>query len=293
MTLVVSWFEDGLSPNRIVMMADARASLAKGKTLYTDDAIKLFSIEVRCRNVPLSIEMDERWPTYYSTTFGIGISGDIFEAMTLVEWLRRFFRRLTIEEGQPKPKFEEIADIVSQATTLFRQRRQAKVEEPVHFLVCGYCPHDGQPWAATIECASASNTASVTGLYHLTPGEPWMIGDIGPTAKDMSHRLQQRIQKRRKEYERKHRGKPDADVEVALRGYAMGKKLEQELIDSIADEFQTSIGGPIDKLELVLLDGGAVPDFTADRDAETLADKLPPLSASNLGYLRWAAKVGR
>jgi len=215
------------------MVADSRATFNQGKTLYTEDAIKLFHIEMCCRDLPTFASPDDTWPCYYSTKIAIGFSGEIVEAMMIIEWLRRYFRRLVAQQGAPRPSFREIANIVCEATTLFRQRRTTKIERQIQFLVSAFCPTTGEPHAATIECREKSDKASITGIYSLQPGVPWMIGDISGASSQASQRLQSRIQKARLEYQEKHGTEIDADVEAARRGHALGKQLEQELIEAI------------------------------------------------------------
>jgi hypothetical protein len=299
-TLVLCWYDDGLCPNRIVMVADARASLEKGAITYTDDAVKLFELGICFRTLPLLPTEDEGWPQYFATKFVIGYSGDCFESMTIVAWPQRYCRRLlskptcTSAEGhRDRASFEDLAGAVRAATTAFRRRRKYKMEGRIQFLLAGYCPVKALPHAAIIECGAKNDDAELTHLSQLVSGQPWMIGDIHRSAKEATERLQARIQKARLDFDKKAHGQIDADVETARRGHVQGKQLEEMVLTAVGDEFRLTIGGPVDKLELVLKEGRGVLDVTAQADAATIPDLLPDLAQGTVQYTKIGQTFGR
>ena len=212
--------------------------------------------------------------------------------MTIIALAKRFFRRLAAPANdKPIPTFKELATSFAELARRFRHRRRCKLEPDTgcFFLLLGYCPRSSEPSGALIECTAAVDLT----FFPLVVGEPWMICEGSKRAESESRELQSRIKKAREQFKQKHGDKLDADVEVARRGHAMNKQLEQEVIDAIDEQFKRSIGGHLDKAELVLVARGVgAADFTHGNVAGNLLSSVPA-TANGLAYVHLLQKTGR
>jgi len=301
MTIACCWLDDSYGRSRITAVADARVAVesAPGKwTPLNDTTTKLFRIPVSCfAHFDCSVGTWVR--PYYSMDVGFAFAGYCLEAMSIAALFRQVVERLVLidpaEGARPRPEPRRLVDLLLEITQKYFAAHQADL--PVEFLLFGYSPTDSKPWVAQVVKKKGAEAMLQYVSYDLALEDNiWSIGDVGAgTAfKARVSGVRKQVRKRGE-----HRAEAptaqgeEADLEQAKLRRASLKATERSIQEELENEFNVSVGGVLQKMEIYpLAEEGAVGVISRDNQQAHLLDVTTPVG-DGLAYVPIVESMGK
>jgi hypothetical protein len=254
--------------------------------------VKLFRVPVKCHYL---VDLDPDTGTwrepYYQTEIAIGFAGYCFEAMTIIILFCRAMEQLVSidPEAHPLPERNRISAVLEKITNDYFTGHSNPQTQRVEFLLFGFSSEQ-VPWVAVIRYVSGG-PATIELLQEMIRGQVYSVGDgAGASFRRSVEDVLGRIRKH------SERLRPDGDgdeheLEKARHSDAQKKAVEENALKILEAEYNRTVGGNIQKLELYRIDGGAVVAFTRESRSDIL-DHLPP-AAPGLAYMPIGETMGR
>lgn len=219
MTVVCCWLDTSYSRRRVTAIADSRAAIKNDSGNWTplnDVTTKLFKTRVNCYRLSGLDPTTGVWSDpYYATDIGIGFAGHCFEAMSTIALYQRCVDQLVADSDRdPRPDPIKLAHIlVAIASRWFRDHRSVNGHE-VAFLLFGFSPLDGEPWAAQVEHSRGNDAKLIRCSYPLDAKSVFSIGDVGSEERFQASvaKIRQRIQKHAKGCQRRSKSDPPSGL---------------------------------------------------------------------------------
>jgi len=298
MTIVCCWLDNSYSRSRITAIADARASVRLSPTVtqaVNDNTTKLFKTIVNCYELSGLNMATGSWDNpYFSTEIGLGYAGSCYEAMSIIALFQRCASQL-VSDAVPasKPRPDGIATMLVEIAARWFSTHVCADDVTVTFLLFGFSPLDGKPWAAEIRCTKAKGVRLENVSWDLTESETYICGDMALAGKQDIEKFRHRIQKHGRSVrdDRDTESRCESELARAKHSIAEKKFLEKVVLDDIASEFRSSIGGVLQKIEIVPIDGNRGVASYSRHDATDILDGLSQVG-NNLGFIPTAAALG-
>jgi hypothetical protein len=300
MTLVCVRLDESYSTPRWTALADTRATVpATDHSLKTvaDTTVKLFAIPVRCYR----IDADTLTPVigawrepYFETKVGLGFSGHCFEALMIVEHVRRLIGALgTPIEGRPLPCKEGLIHLIAKATENYFASHSGEGNPALQMVLFGF--DKDRPWIGKVSWDRRSGLRfEVDWANRDTLIAIGASGAFEQRARDW----RRRVQKHKAKIAARRAAKPvgdDADFakEVSGLDVAYKKIVEEEMLAKIDSEFVHEIGGVLQRLELGSDGGKVVAGFTQDDRPYLQGVSVSVAKDALLGPIPIIEKMGR
>lgn len=301
MTIVCCWLDDSASRRRVTAIADARASIRdqKGNWLpLNENTTKLYKACVTCHRMSDLNMTTGKWSApYYITEMGIGFAGGCFEAMSIITLYQRCVEQLVVDgDHTPKPDAYLLTQMFAEIATRWFQGHKSAGEQEAAFLLFGFSAVDGAPWAAKVvrhfgqkaELCEFSNPLDSQSVYS--------IGDVGeiPEFKTKVAALRKRVQKHAEGIRsgKTQEERWEVDIEHAKHSSADKKSVEQFVLEAMSNEFNKTVGGVLQKLEVFPCEENrGVVAFSRD-DQLSILDTLPEVG-ERLCYMPISERMGR
>lgn len=289
MTIVCCWLDRSQSIERVVGLADGRASTQRDNTNfdpYVDATPKLFRILVRCFDLDFQPATGLPGSPYYETEIGIGFAGQCFEAMSIIALGQRCLATLTdtMRTGS-RPSHDGIVNLVRVLSDRFFQTHRRPDRQDIDLIVYGYCPTSGEPRASHIR--HRRNTATTTRSLSLTGNGFHVIGSAGGES-DFS----ETIEKLTKHIERhkvsiKKRMFDDYfefELEKSKHENAKAGAIENSVLSLVLKDTFGDLGGVLEKLEAFKVRDKAVTSYTSD-SRPNIFEGLPSVNSAGLAFM--------
>ena len=302
MTIVCCWLDESYSRRRITAIADARAAVQDTMGNWSplsDTTIKLFRISVKCHSMESFQAEVATWvEPHFQTEVGIGFAGYCFEALTVIALLSRALEQLVDTNGtKSRPEPEGVVNLAREIMERYFNGHANSAQHAVQLLIFGFSPSTSEPWCGKIERKPNQTTVVSCLVRPMTTESFCAIGDV---AKQNQFRTQVNDLRRRIA---RHRDdlKPGTEddaafnhaLEVAHHHSADKKIVEDLTLNKLDDQFITTVGGVLQKIEVYETgNGGAIVSFSRD-DQPFLLDGLPNVSGDGLSYVPIGEKMGR
>jgi hypothetical protein len=262
MTLVCVRFHESYSRPRLTALADSRATYRRkdgGRKILSEKTVKLFVVPVRCY-LPSSLKPSGVWTDpYFETVVGLGFCGDCFEALTIEALVRQELGVCVAHDGRPlQPSKEGLVNLVGEITRDFFNDHSEPSDRIVRMILFGFDAR--RPWIGRV---SWDGPKGLTSVVEQACAES--LVSIGETSvfEQQASNWRTRIL-RHKETLRAEGGasaNEDASFEhdkaVAHHDVAEKKAVEEQMLRRIESEFAESIGGVMQRLEL-MMDGDEI-----------------------------------
>jgi len=292
MTLVCCWLDESYGSTRITAVADTRAAdyddVSDSWIPRSEQTMKLFRIRIRCHRLQdLGAKGTRDWrDPYYCSEIGIGFAGYCFEAMTIVALFSRAMEQLVADDREPRPAPNAIAEILASILRRYFVGHNNTAAHRVHFLLFGY--DQTAPWIARIEFTSRGLSGPTVeplevGKVHVIPDEN--NGTFATAIQATLKRIAKHADSLREQVD------VELDVEQARHRDVAKKVVEEHLIEKIEDQFNTTVGGFVQKLEVYPLGDSAAVAYTRESRSDIL-DHLAP-AANGLRCLPIGEQLGR
>lgn len=306
MTVVCCWLDQSYGRTRITAIADAQASIKvddEWRRLNTGTT-KLYRVAVNCYNLAALDCANGAWiDPYFSTEIGFAFSGNCFEAMSILALYRRCLEQLVATNGgSERPEPDKLALLLVEIANRWYSDSDCDPKSVATFILCGFSPTDGQPWAATIYSDKISGARLEAYSHPLDELSVYSIGDVGK-----SKTLTANLEAIRRRILRHADGlvRPTGDVDKAFlhdlevaRHHSADKKIVEDLVlAEMEKEFNRTVGGTLQKIEVHRCDDNrAVVAYCRNTVAsrggkDGLLDGLPEV-ANGLGYLPTTETMG-
>lgn len=169
-------------------IADTRASIKDQNQQWVaqnEATTKLYRAVVDCYELSGLEQATGSWRNpYFSTELGIGFSGACFEAMSVITLFQRSVGQLVDEGGmRSRPTPKGLTDMLVKITDRWFKQDNYSDGMKVEFLLFGFSPIDGSPWAVQIERTSASGVRVIYSSLPIQCTETYLIGDVTPPSK--------------------------------------------------------------------------------------------------------------
>lgn len=294
MTLVCSWIDQSYGSHRITAIADARATdrVDEKVVVRTDMTVKLFRVTVRCYHEDNFDRSVGKWcEPYAECELGMGFAGYCFEAMAIIALFSRAMEQLiTPDQNRPLPRPKNIVAILEQIVGQFFAGHHNREAQRVDLMLFGFA--NEEPWIARV--AHYPDRGVVTELSRpMNNDRIYTIGDAGGVAfEEGVEEVRVRIRKHRAEIaDNFTEDKFECDLQMARHNDADKKHIEEEALRKIESEYQDSVGGYLQKLEVYPLEAGGAVSYTRDTRSNVLSDL--PEAGPNLGYMPVGERLGR
>jgi hypothetical protein len=250
--------------------------------------MKLFRIRVQCHHLEeLNAAGTADWRNpYYTTEVGLGFAGYCFEAMTIITLFSRAMEQLVSDAGEPRPNPTAISNILAKIVRDYFSGHANKAAWDVHFLLFGY--HGPEAWVARLDFTAKGLTGPTV--------EPLVRHKVHaiPDARDgafvaSTHSILDRIAKHADDM--REQVDVELDLEQARHRDAAKKSVEESLLDKIENEFNATVGGSVQKLEVYRKGDSAAVAYTRETRSDIL-DHLP-LAGDRLCYMPIDEQLGR
>ena len=299
MTIVCCWLDQSLSRSRISAVADGRAATKDGDQWkpITDTTTKLFRVPVGCYELQNLNFQTGAWSNpYYTKEIGLGFAGHCFEALSIVNFFMRAASQLVaVESGSQRPHPENLcAMLVEIADNWFASYSDPKGVH-VEFLLFGYSPIDGEPWAGKIVRPKGKLAALTEWEAIMRPESVFGIGDIGQARSftDNVADIRKRVLKKvnaLNTVELERMG-IEPDLESAKLQNADRMVVEDLIGNEVMDEAKATVGGVMQKIEVYPTSNyQGVVSFSRD-DAPFELDRLSEV-APGLAYMGVSFAMG-
>jgi hypothetical protein len=300
MTVVCCWLDDSYGRRRVTAIADSRAATKDENDKWipaNEVTTKLYRLRVTCYPMSGLDTMNGTWVNpYYSTEIGIGFSGHCFEAMSIIALYQRCVEQLVaVGDVLTKPEPAKLIQVLIEITKRWFSGHRIPDDRDVEFLLFGFSPVDGEPWAGKVVRLNGKAPSFVEFSSPLDSQSVYSVGDVGQqkVLTDALAKIRKRIQKHA-EAVRKGEGAEDRDareLEVARHSSADKKSVEQLVLDEMNKEFNPTVGGVLHKIEVIACaDNRGLVTFSRN-DQQHILDGLPEVG-NQLGYLPMGERMG-
>jgi hypothetical protein len=234
---------------------------------------------------------------YYTTELGIGFAGHCFEAMSIIALFQRCVEQLVADGTHcPLPEPNRLAGMLAEIATGWFRGHQSELAKEVEFLLFGFAPVGGAPWAAMVKKRNGQDVQLGEFSHPLESQGVYSIGDVG-----QSQNFKMQVAKIRRCIQRHAKGLKKGDgpddlfeweLDVAKHSSAAKKSVEQFVRDAILDELKTTVGGAMQKVEVYKRDkNSGVLSFSRDLTPHML-DGLSAVG-DRLAYTQLLEPMGR
>lgn len=301
MTIVCCWLDESYGRRRLTAIADARAATkdATGKWHpLSETTTKLFKVTARCYTMDtFSAEIATWRDPYYQTEIAICFAGYCFEAQSIISLLSRCLEQLVTEETlHPKPEPLKIVEVVREIMARYFKGHSLRAQQFVELLMFGFCPTTGEPWVGIVRNMGGTEPSAAEFNQPVLPDDFFAIGDV---AANKSFRS--KVDDLRQRIGRHARGLKTGDGEDAKFEHAVererhksaGTKIVEELtLEKLDDDFSSTVGGVLQKMELYQVGDTGVASFSRD-DRPHILDGLPSVSGVGLVYIPIGETMGK
>jgi hypothetical protein len=225
----------------------------------------------------------------------MGFSGTCFDAMSIIALYRRCLEQLVfVGDTLVRPEPVRLLEILQEITNRWFKESPTSKNVEVYFLVFGYSPIDGRPWAGKVGRGRAESAKLIEISNPLEPQEFYCAGDVGErrTFKRAIDDIRKRIQRHAKRLRpgNSFDARMAQELEAARHESADKKSIEKLVFHEIRKASNETVGGVVQKLEVVLSDNySCVAAFSRD-DQDYILDNLPP-AANGLTYVPVVEKM--
>lgn len=299
MTVVCCWLDDSYSRRRITAIADSRAATKKNEEWVPLNEVttKLYRLRVTCYRMSGLDTMNGTWvEPYYTTEIGIGFAGYCFEAMSIIALYQRCVEQLVaVGDDLPKPESDKLIQMLTEIATRWFNGHQSANEREVQFLLFGFSPVDGEPWAGKVVRLKAKAPSVTEYSQPLDEQSVYSVGDVGQQKRltKALAKIRKRIQKHA-EVVRKGKGAKERnarELEIARHSSADKKSIEQLVLDEMNNESNPTVGGVLHKMEVVACAGNRGLVTFSRNDQQDILDGLPNVG-NHLGYVPMGERMG-
>jgi len=300
MTVVCCWLDESYGRKRVTAIADSRAAVqdAYGRwTPLSDMTTKLHKGRIRCYELSALNTIDGIWVSpYYETEIGIAYSGYCFEAISIIALYQRCLEQLVADgDAKPLPNPAELTSMLVEITKRWYQSPGNGKRSPVDFLLFGFDPADATPWAAKAAYDVAAGARMTEFSRPLEAGSVYSIGDVGEEKRFRAavDAIRRRIAKHAEKVAKRggFEDLEDRKLEVARHENADKKSIEQQVLDELASEFRQTVGGVLEKAEVITTDDSSGVVSFSRNDQVHVLDALP-LVGKKLMYMPISERMG-
>jgi hypothetical protein len=292
-TLVCCWLDDSYGRHRITAIADSRAAEFWNNEWHprSNQTLKLFRVPVNCyRTNNFVLEIGSWRNPYFQTEVALGFAGYCFEAMTIISLFSRAMEQLVSQNGEPRPHPEAMAGILARVVADYFVDHTNQQTQRVHFLLFGFSAE--RPWIAQI--GYTPEGLAGPSVQPLPPNQVYAIGDAGDA--NFTASIEETLDRISKHSRGLHPGSSsdaafDHNLEQARHRDAAKKAVEEGVLEKLESEFNSTVGGFLQKLEVYPSGDGAVVAYTRESRSDIL-DNLPP-AGPGLCYLPVGEQMGR
>lgn len=296
MTLLCCWFDQSYSRERITAIADAQASYkdASGHwQVLTETTTKLLPVTVKCHRLSDFDPATSRLAKpYHTTEIAVGYAGYCFEALSIIELLRRCCGQLLTPSSEALVAAGDgLVNLLATLTDQYFACHSRPEQQVVEMVMFGFSP-EAKPWIATLKHTHGTRTA-VDYRSSMDAEELFVIGD----AKSMQAisalpALREQISRHKRKSSARLEAGLTRDLDEARHEAADKKVIEAAALDVVENAFMTTVGGVLQKLELYSVAGDeAVAAYSQNRE-EHMLEGLPQVS-KDLGYAPLTEHMGR
>lgn len=298
MTVVCCWLDSSYNRRRITAISDARASSSPTKTQIdrlNDNTTKLFRTVVNCYDLDnLDLETGAWKNPYFSTEIGLGFAGSCYEAMSIIALYQRCVSQL-VADSKPASRATPkglVNILLAIAQKWFCTHAWAE-EVAVTFLLFGFSPLDGLPWAAEIRHAKGTGTTLTNVSWNLPEQETYIFGDVSAAVKKEMDDIRLSIQKHAKNLPKGTDSDSRFASSLELAKHQIGQKkfVESIVLREITNTFKETIGGVLQKIEVYPLEDNRAVVSYSKQDSTDILDALPP-AGDALYFIPIAGAVG-
>lgn len=296
MTIICCWLDRSQSIERVVGLADGRASTPRDQTMfdhYVDATPKLFRVPIRCFEFEIEPGTGLLGSPYYESEIGIGFAGQCFEAMSVIALAQQCLATLVDKVGTgSRPLHAGIVDLVRELSDRFFKTHRHPDRQNIDLIVYGYCPTSGEPMASHI--THRSNAATETRSLSLTDSGFHVIGSAGGKSdfsetivKLTKHIERHKISIKKKSFDDSF----EFELEISRHENAKAGAIEKSVLDLVLKDTFGDIGGVLQKLEAFKVKDKTVMSYTSDSQPN-IFEGLPPLNKNGLSFISMTQKLG-
>lgn len=296
MTLVCCWLDQSYSRERITAIADARASFkdTSGRwQVLAETTTKLLPVTVKCHRLSDFDPATSQLAKPYSTTeVVIGYAGYCFEALSIIEMMRRCCGQLlTTSSDAPVAVGEGLANLLATLTDRYFSHHTRPSQQAVEMVIFGYSP-EAKPWIATLKHKHGTNT-TLDYRQGMDAEELVVIGDGTSTrAINALSKLRGQISRHKRKSSERLQAGFTRDLEEARHEAASKKAIEAAALDLAESEFINTVGGVLQKVELYSVAGDEAVAAYSQNAQEHILEGLPQVG-DDLGYSAVTESMGR
>lgn len=304
MTIAYCWLDKSLSRERITAVSDSRISreaAGGARVPMQEETIKLFRVPVKCYGQEGFDLNTGAWKTpYFETELGLAFAGDCMEALCIANaFMRGVSQLMATGTTRPRPEPIKLYQMLEAAGNHWLSTYKKPTDANVHFLLFGYSPVDGKPWAGRLIWPERPAPGGNQFENPLVDASIFVIGahtvpTAGPFAEKLRRLIQNQAGKKMNVVELQKAGF-EPDLERVRLLHADSMTLEQDVVNMLVAAAQVTIGGTMQKLEVFPeTDGRGVVAFCRDdvvglpHDFEEAAEGL--IYVSSAQRMGWAAR---
>lgn len=296
MTIAYCWLDQSLARNRITAVADSRIShkVNGAWAPLQEETIKLFRIPILCHSMSSLDYGTGTWrDPYFSTEVGLGFAGDCFEALSILNAYERAVAQLVVDgDGQPLPEPQRLYCMLREVMRSWLRTYKREGAE-VQFLLFGYAPQDGLPWAGRIKWPEVSGLDGDQFELPMRDSSVFIIGDERvPSGLAYANKVRSLFMKKvgKLNFVELRKAGFEPDLEEARRLNADRMYLEDDVASVLLDHTRVTVGGVMQKIEVFPQEGNRA-RVAFSRDDAGYADAFGEV-APKLAYRSVAEVMG-
>jgi hypothetical protein len=280
MTLVCVWRESSFGIDRLTALADMRISRKEngGRATISDLTRKLLPLSICCHETDrLQSVTGSLHSPYQRVEAAIAYSGNVVEAQAIIAHVQQDLSNLIAIQDRPSFDYAKLGVWIEQLVARYFEKHANKAGTEVTLIVFGWA--EQTPWFHQVSWEKGK----VSRLDGVFDDETLLVvGEDSKFVKIDLDNLRTAISR----HKRKLREQLTSDdscfeheLERARHEVAELKSIQQAILDKIFCEANTSIGGPLQKLELAPGQRAACTRLSGDYDL------IKDLSLSSGGVL--------